>query len=103
MIDMESEDLLSLAEAAKILPGRPHVSTLWRWATPGVGPDRTRLETISIGGRRFTSRQALARFVLALSGRDGTSHRGHLAEREKAAADAQEQLDRKLRRGATAR
>ena len=34
----------------------------------GVGKDRTKLETAKIGGRRYTSHAALARFVARLTG-----------------------------------
>lgn len=64
---MLKESLLTLSEAARRLPGRPHLSTVWRWATRGVGPRRTRLDTVRIGGRRYTSAQALSRFVAAIS------------------------------------
>ncbi len=60
-IDLSSEHLLSLAEAAKTLPGRPHSSTIWRWHSRGVRG--IRLETVVIGGRRFTSRESLERFA----------------------------------------
>lgn len=60
-IDIETERTISLTEAAKSLPGRPHVSTLWRWVREGRRG--VRLETVAVGGRRFTSREALRRFV----------------------------------------
>lgn len=58
-----SETLLSLTEAAQTLPGRPHLSTLHRWWLHGVRG--VRLETILVGGRRFTSAEALERFAAA--------------------------------------
>jgi hypothetical protein len=66
MIDHETEHLLSMTEAAKLLPGRPNVATLWRWRTSGCRGHR--LETILFGGRRYTSREAIARFVAAING-----------------------------------
>jgi hypothetical protein len=60
-IDIRSEDLLSLTEAVRRLPGRPHISTLHRWRMRGVGGFR--LETVKIGGRRFTSAEAIERFA----------------------------------------
>ena len=36
MLDMQREHLLTLAQAAKILPGRPNLATLWRWRTRGI-------------------------------------------------------------------
>lgn len=58
-----TEDVLSMSQAAKELPGRPHVSTLWRWANRGVRG--VKLETVCIGDRIFTSRQSLTRFIEA--------------------------------------
>src|SRR4051812_28261773 len=60
MIDTTNEQLITLAEATKILPGRPNLSTLWRWRLRGVRG--VTLETILSGGKRFTSVEALRRF-----------------------------------------
>ncbi len=60
MIDHEAEQLLTLTAAAKLLPGRPNVATLWRWRTSGIRG--IKLETFLFGGRRMTSREALSRF-----------------------------------------
>lgn len=67
---VEHEDVLSLADAAKFLPvrkeGKPfHVNTLHRWATAGVRG--VVLESLMIGGARYTSRQALTRFIRRIS------------------------------------
>ncbi|MGD0896640.1 MAG: DUF1580 domain-containing protein [Thermoguttaceae bacterium] len=62
-IDISAERLFSLADTAKTLPGRPAISTLHRWRLRGVRG--VRLETCLIGGRRFTSREALERFISA--------------------------------------
>ncbi len=59
-IDPQSERLLTLIEAAKLLPRRPHVATLWRWRTSGIRD--IKLETMMYGGRRVTSLEALDRF-----------------------------------------
>jgi hypothetical protein len=53
--------LLSLREATQLLPGRPHISTLHRWRLRGVRG--IRLETVRVGGRRFVSTDALAKFI----------------------------------------
>jgi hypothetical protein len=71
-----SESLLTLSAAARELPGPSgrglHVSTLWRWAQRGV--KGTRLETVMIGGIRYTSREALERFVArTTAAADGTT------------------------------
>jgi len=64
-IGIGTEQLLTLRQAAKRLPGRPHLGTLWRWYSHGVRGQR--LETILIGGRRYTSAEALERFAAACS------------------------------------
>jgi hypothetical protein len=61
VIDINSESLVTLTEGAKILPNRPHSSTLWRWHKIGVRGER--LETCMCGGKRYTSKEALQRFV----------------------------------------
>lgn len=69
MIDLQSEGLLSLADAAKALPRingrRIHVSTLWRWSRKGVRG--VRLEHVRLGHRVCTSLEALNRFAKALA------------------------------------
>lgn len=62
-IDLSSEQPITLAEAARSVPGRVHVSTIWRWVQIGVR--QVRLETICCGGRRFTTREAIQRFFAA--------------------------------------
>ena len=56
-IDLQSETVVSLAEAAKTLPQidgrRIHVSTLWRWARRGVRG--VQLEYVRLGHRVCTS------------------------------------------------
>jgi len=51
---------LSLAEAAREVPGRPSPSTLWRWATRGV--NGVTLRTWRFGDRFFTTREELEEF-----------------------------------------
>ena len=70
MIDMSAEELLSFAEAARALPGHPHMSTLYRWRMKGVRG--VRLESVLVGGRRFTSREALERFAARTTAADNT-------------------------------
>lgn len=74
MIDINAESLMTLSKAAKTLPngraGKPvHVATMHRWCSP-TGAGGVRLETVKIGGVRFTSREALARFISRCSGDD---------------------------------
>ena len=65
-IDVSSETLISFQEAPKHIPGTPHISSLHRWRLRGVRGRR--LETVICGGRRFTSKQAIERFMLADEG-----------------------------------
>jgi hypothetical protein len=65
MIDISSEELISLTEAANRLPKRRQgkrtaASTLYRWAT--VGLRGVQLETLPCGGMLCTSMNALQRF-----------------------------------------
>ena len=61
--NLMDEALISFAAGVRSLPGRPAISTGYRYALRGFRG--IRLETIVVGGRRFTSREALRRFVAA--------------------------------------
>ncbi|NLX98218.1 MAG: DUF1580 domain-containing protein [Rhodopirellula sp.] len=59
------EQLLALGQAMHELPNRPSPSTAWRWYRKGIRG--VRLETVVVGGRRYTSREALDRFLSAVT------------------------------------
>lgn len=68
MIDLQNEELLCFADAAKRLPngkaGKPvHIATIHRWAARPI--QGAKLESLRIGGVRYTSVEALARFIEA--------------------------------------
>ena len=63
MVDTTSECLQSLADVARQL-GK-HIATIYRWTTTGVRG--VVLETIQVGGARYTSREALQRFCERLT------------------------------------
>lgn len=66
---------LTLSEAAHTLPGRPHTSTLWRWARRGVMArtgERVWLDHARFGGRVFTTRVWLQEFGQRLADADLT-------------------------------
>jgi len=70
MIDIENETLISLAEAAALVPcgrkGRsPDVKTVYAWTTGGCRG--VVLESLQAGGRRATSKEAVRRFIAALT------------------------------------
>ncbi len=61
-INIAVEDLIPFYEARAAFPGkRVSLATLHRWRMSGVRG--TRLETCLIGGSRYTSREAISRFV----------------------------------------
>lgn len=61
-IDVTSEEILAFSKAARTPPLHVHVSCLHRWRH---GVRGVKLETCLIGGRRYTSRQAIERFIAA--------------------------------------
>ncbi len=70
MIDPLLENVVSLADAAKLLPARrggkrPHVSCVYRWTVSGCRG--VVLESLQIGGTRCTSLEALSRFFVSLT------------------------------------
>lgn len=65
MIDVKEEKPFSFPSISKGHPIRPSVPTLWRWALKGL--QGVRLETIKIGGRRYTSFEAIDRFAARLT------------------------------------
>ena len=65
-IDTDTEDIITLGEACRDVPPKGiSPATMARWLQRGVGPRRIKPETILIGGRRLTSREAMARFIAA--------------------------------------
>ena len=68
MIDLESEELVCLADAAAFFPRRrggkrPSFTTIWRWVTAGV--NGIKLEAIRCGSTLCTTRPAVVRFLEA--------------------------------------
>ena len=64
-IDTELETLLTFDDARTAFPGdrRLSLATLHRWRLNGVRG--VKLETVLIGGLRYTSREAISRFIAA--------------------------------------
>jgi hypothetical protein len=97
VIDLSTETLKSLSEAAKLLPRRrrgkrPHPSTLHRWATNGLRGEK--LEVLRVGGTICTSEQALCRFFERLTKGDRTLGATiQTAEITVARSDADQELD----------
>jgi hypothetical protein len=95
MSDLLKETLLPLHDVAGLVPPgrgrRTHVSTVHRWVQRGVGG--VRLEAIRVGGRWLSSREALGRFVAALTART-TVPQDEAATRRATPELVEEELDR---------
>src|SRR5437773_340557 len=74
MIDTEREELVLLNDARKLFPQRPSKETLWRWAL-GRGLLGVRLDSTLVGSNRYTSKQAIARFITAVNEADAAKRR----------------------------
>ena len=70
MLDIKTEQLLSMAQATRRLPrrssGKPvQVAGLYRWASEGL--QDIKLEILQLGGHKYTSVEALERFFSKLT------------------------------------
>lgn len=65
MINANVEQLLTARQACAVFPTSVSMPTLWRWMLKGTRG--VVLESIRIGGRRYTSMEACARFIEASS------------------------------------
>ena len=101
LIDIDHEQLISLAGASRYVTkrfgdrrgGRPlNVSTIHRWV--GRGLKGIHLESIQVGGTRFTSAEALHRFFERLAGRDPVVVRQTSASHMRRVAEAEKVLDK---------
>ena len=93
-IDTDTETLLTLCESRTAFPGgkRLALATLHRWKLKGV--HGVRLETILIGGMRYTSREAISRFIAAQNADESTVPTISPAQRSRQAKAAQQELAR---------
>ena len=65
MPDLMDDHYITLSEAGRQLPGRPHASTLWRWCRVGIRG--VRLPYLRVGRRIVVSRAALDEFARSLA------------------------------------
>jgi len=95
MIDTTKETLVTLALAVNLVPAgagmQPHYRTLWRWCAKGLRG--LRLESVFIGGTRYTTKEAIDRFV----GRFTDIRNDAVAPREKRKAKRQRSNEATLR------
>src|SRR5262245_23181031 len=104
MIDLATESILSLRDAAKLIPparqGRPvSFQCILRWALDGAktpSGERVRLEAIRLGGRWVTSREAIQRWAEALTPKtdNSMSRPRTLRQRRRSAEQAEKELER---------
>ena len=64
----EVDKYISINEASKRLPGRPHISSIDRWSLIGV--NGVKLETIVVERRRFVTQEAIEQFLAELNASD---------------------------------
>lgn len=64
-MNFDSKDLIKLAEAGQIIPGKRDPSTIWRWIN--VGRYGIRLESLEVGGVTYTTRTAIQEFCEAVT------------------------------------
>ena len=86
-IDIETEEMVPITRSPMHIPGRPHISTVVRWCTRGVRG--LVLESVIVGGRRFTSVEALSRFVAHLSS-PGVATSSRVTQQQRAEMEAVE-------------
>lgn len=60
-IDIANETHLPIKHAPKHIPGRPDISTVYRWMLRRHNP----LESFRVGGRTFTTLEAIGRIIAA--------------------------------------
>ncbi len=84
MIDIRNDEMLTLREATTRIPGRPHISTVFRWTA-----DR-KLDSIKVGGRRWTSAEAIDLFIDKCNGQESSEP----TQRTKQIGDASRELER---------
>ena len=86
-------DAITLSQAVDFVPRRPHVATIWRWATKGCRG--IKLQTWMSGGTRVTTPAAIEEFLHRLNAGD-SSDTGDLdadsSRRSKEAGKALESL-----------
>lgn len=90
-----TEKLIPLKAVADIVPGNVRGkkiahSTVWRWAARGV--DGVVLETLNAPGGRVTSREAVQRFLTALTSRRSGRRPVAVRARRTGAATARRRL-----------
>ena len=93
-IDCDSETVLSFNEARTAFPGgkRLALATLHRWRLHGVRG--TKLETALIGGLRYTSKEAISRFIAAQNAGESPAPSFTPSQRQRMSEAARRELEK---------
>ena len=96
MIDPEKEELIDMRTAATLIPGKSkngkaNLATAYRAVWPGVFG--VCLDSISTGGRQYTSRAAITRFFAQVTKARRAQREAKAAARRGERLKAQEQAD----------
>jgi len=94
-IDTSTETIISFNDARSAFPGidrRLSLATLHRWRLHGVRG--VKLETVLIGGLRYTSREAIDRFIQAQNAADAPAAVITPAQRRRQSEAARAELER---------
>jgi hypothetical protein len=92
MIDVTTEELIPFQRASGKIPGNPHISTIHRWRLRGVRG--ARLESVLVGNTRYTSIQAISRFVAALNAGESANSEVTPGQRERQSQAARLELEK---------
>ena len=93
MIDRGKEFLLAPAQACKVFPGGISLPTYWRYIGPR-GVRGVQLESFVCGGKRWTTKEAIDRFIAAQNADDTPAVAITPSQRRKQSEAAQQELER---------
>jgi len=65
MLNGDQNELITMAEAARLLPGRPSVVSLWRWRLRGIAG--VKLRFVTVGRKPLVTREWLREFIIKSS------------------------------------
>ena len=87
-IEISTDTAIPLSEAARHIPGRPHISTIWRWTLRKQNP----LRVFRVGGRTFTTAAAIDEFIVGCN--DGGTRAVAMPTHQRRIEKAEAELER---------
>ena len=88
---MQTGNYLSLAEAARTVPGDPSPATLWRWIAKGC--NGVKLAAVRFGDRYFVTAEALEDFGRAAAAAPKNGRSSRRLDDQRARTDARKRED----------